>query len=107
MDKKVCTFFGHRECPDSIQPTLREVLENLIIHNGVDMFYVGSQGQFDAYVRCVLKNLKKVYSHINYAVVLAYNPKSKDEYADYSDTIFPEGLESVHPTRSTGVTGGC
>ena len=44
----VCTFFGHRECPDTIKPKLREVLVDLIENHGVDMFYVGNQGQFDA-----------------------------------------------------------
>ena len=92
-----CTFFGHRDCPETIKPRLREVLVDLITNHGVDMFYVGHQGQFDAYVRGELKKLKKEYSQINYAVVLAYMPGKKTEYDDYSDTILPEGIEFVHP----------
>ena len=61
------------------------------------MFYVGHQGQFDAYVHSELKKLKQEYPHINYAVVLAYMPGKKTEYDDYSDTMLPEGIESVHP----------
>ena len=61
------------------------------------MFYVGHQGQFDAIVRSTLRDLKKTYPQINYAVVLAYMPGKKDLYDDYSDTILPEGIESVHP----------
>ena len=61
------------------------------------MFYVGHQGQFDAYVHSELKKLKKEYPQINYAVVLAYMPGKKTEYDDYSDTMLPEGIESVHP----------
>ena len=45
-----CTFFGHRDCSEIIRPKLREVLIDLIISHGVDMFYVGRQGQFDTYV---------------------------------------------------------
>ena len=30
-------------------------------------------------------------------VVLAYMPGKKAEYDDYSDTMLPEGIESVHP----------
>lgn len=97
MERKACTFFGHRECPDSIKSALNAVLEDLIIHTGVDMFYVGNQGNFDACARRVLQDLKQEHSHINYAVVLAYIPNRKDEYEDYSDTMFPEGLEFVHP----------
>jgi uncharacterized phage-like protein YoqJ len=48
-------------------------------------------------VRSTLKKLKQEYPHIDYAVVLAYMPGKPSEYEDYSDTIFPEGLETVHP----------
>ena len=92
-----CTFFGHRDCPDDIKPKLRAVLIDLIINHDVDMFYVGHQGQFDAYVHSELKRLKQEYPQINYAVVLAYMPGKKTEYDDYSDTVLPEGIESVHP----------
>ena len=92
-----CTFFGHRECPDSIKIKLREILIDLISNHDVDMFYVGSQGRFDVIVRGVLRELKKEYPQINYAVVLAYIPRKQTEYDDYSDTMLPEGIESVHP----------
>lgn len=92
-----CTFFGHRECPDSIKNQLREVLIDLVINHNVDMFYVGNQGRFDAIVCGVLRELKKEYPQINYAVVLAYMPGKQIEYDDYSDTMLPEGIEPVHP----------
>ena len=93
----VCTFFGHRECSDSIKTKLREVLIDLITNHNVDMFYVGNQGQFDAIVRGALRELKEEYPQSNYAVVLAYIPGKQTEYDDYSDTMLPEGIESVHP----------
>ena len=92
-----CTFFGHRECPDSIKPKLKKVMIDLINNHDVDMFYVGNQGQFDAIVRGVLRELKKEYPQINYAVVLAYMPGKQVEYDDYSDTMLPEGIEAIHP----------
>lgn len=92
-----CTFFGHRDCPETMKPKLREVLVDLITNHGVDMFYVGHQGQFDAYVHSELRRLKQDYPQINYAVVLAYMPGKKTEYDDCSDTMLPEGIESVHP----------
>lgn len=94
---KACTFFGHRDCPETIKPRLREVLIDLITNNGVDTFYVGNQGQFDGIVRCVLRELEKEYPKIHYAVVLAYLPGKTNENDDFSDTIFPEGIEAVHP----------
>ena len=92
-----CTFFGHRDCPETIKPKLREALVDLITNHDVDMFYVGHQGQFDAMVRSVLQELKIEYPQTHYAVVLAYVPGKRNEYDDYSDTMLPEGIESVHP----------
>ena len=92
-----CTFFGHRDCPDTVKPTLRQVLIDLIENHSVDTFYVGNQGRFDAIVRSVLRDLQHQYPQINYAVVLAYMPGKQTEYDDYSDTMLPEGIESVHP----------
>ena len=93
----VCTFFGHRDCPEMIKPRLREVLIDLITNKGVDTFYVGNQGRFDGIVRSVLRELEQEHPEIHYAVVLAYMPGKKNEYDDFSDTILPEGIEAVHP----------
>lgn len=92
-----CTFFGHSDCPETIKPNLREALTDLITNQNVEMFYVGNQGQFDAIVRCTLRDLKTEYPSINYAVVLAYMPGKKSEYDNHSDTMLPEGIETVHP----------
>ncbi len=46
-------------------------------------------------VRNLLNELKISHPHIEYAVVLAYLPCKKDDYQDYSDTIYPDGLEKV------------
>ena len=94
-----CTFFGHCDCPSSIKSKLREVLFELIENHAVDMFYVGQQGAFDGIVRSVLKELVSLYPHINYAVVLERMPPKRDEFdtRDYSDTMLPEGIETVHP----------
>ena len=94
-----CTFFGHRECPNSIKPKLRKVLIALIADQAVATFYVGQQGAFDAIVRSVLGELVSVYPHIHYAVVLERMPPNHDslDTRDYSDTMLPEGIESIHP----------
>ena len=71
---RICTFFGHRDCPDAIQSKLRAMIVELITDYGVEMFYVGNQGRFDTIVRGVLRELKEEYPRIRYAVVLAYMP---------------------------------
>lgn len=95
----VCTFFGHRDCPKSIAPKLLETLVDLVEDHGVDIFYVGRQGEFDAIVRRILKEVEFEYPHINYAVVLERLPGPRKEYAiwDYPDAVFPEGLVTVPP----------
>lgn len=94
----VCTFFGHRDCPAAVRPKLRAVLAELIEQYGVEQFYVGRQGAFDAMVRSVLRELAEEYPGISYAVVLERLPGPRDEAVrDFSDTIFPGGLETAPP----------
>lgn len=93
-----CTFFGHRDCPASVKPKLRAMVVELIERHGVERFYVGRQGAFDAMARSVLRELAEVYPHISYAVVLERLPGPREKAVwDFSDTIFPEGLETIPP----------
>lgn len=94
-----CTFFGNRSTPQEIEPTLRSALIDLIENKNVTSFYVGNQGNFDAMVRRILRNLKLSYPQINYSVVLAYLPKEQNDFnlEDYSDTLYPEGMENTPP----------
>lgn len=89
-----CTFFGHHDCPASIKHKLRATLVNLIEKQGVDRFYVGRQGAFDAMVYSLLRELAETYPHIWYAAVLERLPGQGVE-ADH--TLFPEGQEAVPP----------
>ena len=95
----VCTFFGHRDCPETIRPKLRAALVELIEERGVDSFYVGNHGTFDRMVRSLLRELSERYPHIRYSVALAYVPQRWDEFdqRDFSDTMVPEGVETVPP----------
>ena len=95
-----CTFFGHRDCPESIKANLKKEIEWLICDQQVDTFYVGIQGSFDRMAYSALKKLRSKYSYIKVYRVLAYMPRndavSNDE-AQSEDTILPEGIERVHP----------
>ena len=91
-----CTFFGHRDCPDSLKPRLQSVVIDLITNHDVDMFYVGNQGGFDSLVRGILREITQEYPKAHYAVVLAYVPSGRSA-ADTADTMLPEGIELVHP----------
>ena len=90
----VCTFFGHKDTPKETEPTLRTTLVDLIENQGINMFYVGNNGNFDTIVRRQLEALSQAYP-ITYSVVLAYMPAKKSEYDDYTKTILPEGIEAI------------
>ena len=88
------TFFGHKDTPKEIEPTLRTTLVDLIENHGATEFYVGNNGNFDTMVRRQLENISQTYP-ITYNVVLAYLPTKKSEYDDYTNTIYPEGIETI------------
>ena len=88
------TFFGHKDTPKEIEPTLRATLIDLVENKNVTVFYVGNNGNFDTMVRRQLENLSQTYP-ITYNVILAYLPTKKSEYEDYTNTILPEGIEAV------------
>jgi len=92
----VCTFFGHHDCYDLDSGTLRKAIEELILE-GVEEFLVGDKGMFDRLVQSCLRSLRVQYPHIRYQVVLAYLPTKKQPYDDFSETLYPEGLETIHP----------
>ena len=88
------TFFGHKDTPKNIEPTLRTTLVDLIENHGATEFYVGNNGNFDTMVRRQLENLSQTYP-ITYNVVLAYLPVKKSEYDDFTNTLLPEDIETV------------
>lgn len=91
----ICTFIGHRNTPEYIQPILKKVLIQLITEKGVDEFYIGTHGKFDYMALITLKELKKEFLHIKYTNVLAYITGKKEDYVKYENTIFPEVLEKT------------
>lgn len=88
------TFFGHKDTPKEIEPTLRTTLIDLIENKNVTVFYVGNNGNFDTMVRRQLENLSQTYP-ITYNIVLAYIPTKKSEYDSFTNTLLPEGIETV------------
>ncbi len=94
----VCTFFGHRDTPSEVRDKLQAVLIDLIENHSADTFYIGNNGSFDAMAREILANLKRKYTYIDFVVVLAYMPRTKEnEYEVDYETVYPEGLEDVPP----------
>lgn len=76
--ENICTFFGHRDAPESIRYNLKQVLINLIENEGVGWFLVGNNGRFDSMVLSELKLFSAVYKHINYSVVFHKLPEGEE-----------------------------
>lgn len=92
-----CVFFGHKDTPQSVYPLVKDSIKKLIEQDCITRFMVGNQGAFDRMVLTALRALKEEYPHIVFAVVLAYLPtkKQEDDYFSESETLYPEGIESV------------
>lgn len=102
-DTMACCLFGHGNAPDSIRQNLKNQIVKIFEADPETMFYFGKHGHFDAMVRSVMKELKKEGHDVHYAVVLSRMPGPLGEFDDpkeYEDTMFPEGLEEVHPKFS-------
>ena len=92
-----CTFFGHRDCPDSIRANLYQAVVHMIEENNVDRFYIGHQGRFDRLALAVMQQAATEYPHIHYEVVLAYVPTDarRTNLPESTHTLMPEGIETV------------
>lgn len=83
------TFVGHRDTPENVYGLLYEALWTLIQKEGANCFYVGEQGAFDRMAARALCELKKIYSHIEYYVVLAYMPTLNSARERTAPTLLP------------------
>lgn len=90
-----CTFFGHKDAPESILPKLEQTIIKLIKTYNVNNFYIGNHGRFDSMVKETLKNIKKIYPHINYTVVLAYRPRNNDSDIRDCQTMYIDELDYI------------
>ena len=79
-ERKTCCFFGHRKIAeaDSLKIKVYEVMENLILHNNVDTFLMGSKSEFDRLCRKVVSELKEKYT----IVMVTHNMQQAARIAD-------------------------
>ena len=63
---KACSFFGHRDTAqtEELKQKVREIVERLIVEEGVDTFLFGSRSKFDELCHIVVTELKEKYPHI-------------------------------------------
>ena len=63
---KSCSFFGHRGTPqtEELKQKMKEVVERLIVEEGVYTFLFGSRSYFDELCHIVVTELKEKYPQI-------------------------------------------
>ncbi len=100
--RKTCCFFGHRKIAeeDTLKIKVYEVMENLILHNNVDTFLMGSKSDFDCLCRKVVSELKEKYTYIKRIYVRAEYPDINEDYENYllescEETYYPERLRNA------------
>lgn len=97
------TFFGHKDTPKEIEPSLRTTLINLIENKNTNVFYVGNNGNFDQIVRRQLEVLSHIYP-ITYSIVLAYLPTEKNKH-DNLQTQFTPKASKMYLNASPSLDG--
>ena len=106
----VCTFFGHRDCPNTIKPLMREVIIDLIENQNVDTFYIGQQGSFDFSLAPFWQNsLMNILTSDIQSFSHGSHSKTKPMIRLMPPTrSFPKGLKMFrHDLQSTGGMNGC
>ena len=93
---KACSFFGHRDTPqtEELKQKVRETVERLIVEEGVDTFLFGSRSKFDELCHMVVTELKEKYPNIKRVYARSQYPYIDKHYKDYlldsyDDTIMP------------------
>ena len=103
MEKgKTCSFFGHRdtEQTEELKQKVQEIVERLIVEEGVDIFLFGSRSKFDDLCLLIVTELKGKYSNIKRVYVRSQYPCIDKLYKDYllefyDDTIIPNRVEKA------------
>ena len=86
----VCTFFGHRDTPNSIKNALKTEILSLVLL-GVNEFYVGNNGNFDFLVQNALYEILQQGEKIRIGIVLSQiTEKALGTHQEL--TVFPEEL---------------
>ena len=89
------TFFGHRDVPDMIEKTLAKTVEDMILVERADTFYVGNHGNFDRIVTTVLKKAQQKYPYIKCYTVLSGMPTTQQRQFTL-ETLLPTEVVQSH-----------
>ncbi len=98
---KCCTFAGHGNAPDTLKSELITVVTNLVVNKGVNTFYIGNHGRFDALSASAVRMVKQNHKYVKLILVLPKMSltieKNKEYYSDmYDEVIIPAESDAAH-----------
>ena len=93
----VCCFFGHRDAPEELLPSLVSLLEELTEQQGITVFWVGGHGQFDRLAAEAVCRLRERFPRIRLELVAAYSYAAEKPPRMADRAFLPEGLAQAPP----------
>ena len=103
MKEKICSFCGHRDADSSLRAQIKETITDIIVNEGITIFYSGGIGNFDMLCESVVRELKRTYP-LKLYLIMPYmtqkiNRDGKYYMELYDDIIIPD-LGEVHYKRA-------
>lgn len=87
-----CCFSGHNEIYDNeVKIKIKNIADRLITEHNVSEFWVGNYGSFDNCAGQAIRELKKIYSHIELDIVIPYLTKSITDYR----SLYYENFDNI------------
>lgn len=94
---KTCFMTGNRSAQPDIYPELCRQVERHIVELGVEEFFIGAYGNFDALARKAVTEVREKYTGVRLTLVVHYLNTSKYDLMKgfFDGSIYPDGLETV------------
>jgi len=90
---KVCAFFGHRNIPPDLEPRLQQLIERVIVQEGITEFWNGGYGDFDDLAANIVISLREKYPFIRHRRIFAYKPTSSYIRHGFDSNLYPDILD--------------
>lgn len=99
--EKCCCGFGHSEYYGYIEKDIQEVIERLIVEDGINVFYAGNYGNFDSVFSSAVRSCKSRHKEIELILVMPYVTSRLKEYKYvyerfYDCVIIPPEIVGCH-----------
>lgn len=100
--EKICCFAGHSELfnVDDLCIKLISTVENLIVKENINEFWVGNYGAFDKLSAKAITKLKRKYPEIKLNLIIPYLTSEINKYKKYYYEIYDNILMADIPLKT-------